>query len=189
MDESQLDQMLEEAREKMGRIVAHARQELAAVRTGRASGGLVEKLEVDYYGSPTPLRQLAALSVPDPRTLVVTPFDKGAVKAIEKAILGSNLGLTPSSDGQVIRIAFPPLTEETRKDMVKLAKHMAEEGRVSVRNLRRGVRHELEAKEKAGELSSDELSRVEKALEKVTHEMIEELDRHLVAKEHELLEV
>ncbi len=149
----------------------------------------MEKLEVDYYGSPTALRQLAALSVPDPRTLVVTPFDKGSVKAIEKAILGSNLGLTPNSDGQIIRIAFPPLTEETRKEMVKLARHMAEEGRVAVRNLRRGVRHELESQEKAGELSADELSRAEKALEKITHEMIEELDGHLLTKEHELLEV
>ncbi|MDA8400607.1 MAG: ribosome recycling factor [Actinomycetota bacterium] len=189
MDEYTLEETLTEAREKMARIVGHVREEFSTVRTGRASTGLIEKLEVEYYGTPVPLQQLATLSVPEPRTLVVAPFDKEALRAIEKAILNSNLGLVPSSDGQVLRIGFPPLTEERRKELVKLVKHMAEEGRISVRNLRRGIRHDLELKEKSGELSADDLARAEKEIEKVTHQKIEELDHHLVSKEHELLEV
>ena len=136
-----------------------------------------------------PLQQLAGFSVPEARLLVIQPYDKGSIKAIEKAIQNSDLGINPSNDGQVIRLTFPQLTEERRKELVKVVKHKAEEGRVAVRNLRRTARHELEALEKAGEISSDELDRAEKELEKVTHEYVGEIDKMLQHKEHELLEV
>jgi ribosome recycling factor len=149
----------------------------------------VEKLTVDYYGAPTPLQQLAGFSVPEPRVLVIQPYDKGAMKAIEKAIQLSDLGINPSNDGQVIRLAFPPLTEERRKELVKVVKHRAEDGRVSVRNVRRDARKDLEGLEKQGELSRDELDRVEKDLEKAVHEVIAEIDEMVTHKERELLEV
>jgi len=180
---------LSEARSKMGKAVAHVRSEFAAVRTGRAAPGLVEKIKVDYYGAEVPLQQLASLSVPEARLLVVAPYDKASLKAIEKAILNSDLGITPSSDGQVIRLVFPELNEERRKELVRLVRHKAEEGRVAVRNLRRGTRHELEALEKQGELSSDELDRAEKELERLTHEFVAEIDQLLQHKEQELLEI
>ncbi len=178
-----------ECRDKMHKAVTHLQEEFGAVRTGRASPALVEKLKVDYYGSDVPLQQLAGFSVPEPRVLVIQPYDKGAMKAIEKAIQQSDLGINPGNDGQVIRLAFPALTEERRKELVKVVKHRAEEGRVAVRNVRRHARHELEGLEKAGELSRDELERVEKDLEKATHEVIAEIDHMLAHKEQELLEV
>jgi ribosome recycling factor len=144
---------------------------------------------VDYYGSEVPLQQLAGFGVPEPRLLVITPYDKGAIKAIEKAIQSSDLGITPGNDGQVIRLAFPPLTEERRKDLVKVVKHRAEEGRVAVRNIRRQARHELEALQKGGDISEDDLKRVEKELEKFTHDVVADIDALLVHKETELLEV
>ena len=161
------------------------------MRTGRASPALVEKLSVSYYGSEVPLQQLAGFSVPEARLLVVQPYDKGkdVMAAIEKAIRNSDLGINPSNDGVVIRLAFPPLTEERRRDYVKVVKHMAEEGRVAVRNIRRDARKHLEASEKQGEISADELDRAEKELEKLTHEHIEDIDKALTHKEHELLEV
>ena len=149
----------------------------------------VEKIMVDYYGAQTPLQQLAGFSVPEPRVLVVQPYDKGAMKAIEKAIQQSDLGINPGNDGQVIRLTFPQLTEERRKELVKVVKNRAEEGRVAVRNVRRDARKELEALEKAGEISRDELDRVEKDLEKAVHEVIAEIDEMVTHKERELLEV
>lgn len=188
-DDSLVEAVLSDSREKMTKAVAHAQVEFAGVRTGRASPALVEKLRVDYYGTDVPLQQLAGINVPEAKLLVITPYDKGSMKAIEKAIQNSDLGINPSNDGQVIRLAFPPLTEERRKDMVKVVKHKAEEARVAVRNVRRAARHDLEALEKDGDISSDELERAEKEMEKITHEYVAEIDRMLVHKEQELLEV
>jgi ribosome recycling factor len=189
MDEDLVEVVLEEARDKMVKAVDHVRGEFAAVRTGRASPALVEHLVVDYYGTPTPLRQIAGFTVPDAMLLVVTPYDKSALTAIEKAIQGSDLGINPSNDGSVIRLAFPPLTEERRKELVKVVRHKAEEGRVAIRNLRRSIRHELEALEREGSISSDELDRVEKEIEKLTHQQVAAVDQLLAHKEKELLEV
>src|SRR6478672_9785930 len=160
--------VLAEAKEKMARAVAHTRQEFSSIRTGRAAPALVEKIPVDYYGSEVPLQQLAGFSVPEARMLVISPYDKGAMPAIEKAIRNSDLGLNPSNDGTNIRLSFPPLTAERRKEFVKVVKQMAEEGRIAVRNLRRAGRQELEAFEKDGDLSEDELTRAEAGLDKLT---------------------
>lgn len=180
--------VLEDADEKMERAVHHARAEFASIRTGRAAPALVEKLPVDYYGSETPLQQLAGFSVPEARQLIITPYDKSAMGAIEKAIQQSDLGLNPSNDGVSIRLSFPPLTQERRKELVKVVKHMAEDGRVALRNLRRAARHELDKLEKDGELSSDELARAEKELDKLIHAREAEIDHALSVKEKELLE-
>ena len=142
-----------------------------------------------YYGTDVPLQQLAGFSVPEARLLVVRPHDRNAMAAVEKAIRDSDLGIAPSNDGTVIRLAFPPLTEERRKEYVKVVRHMAEEGRVAVRNIRRDTRKHLESTEKAGDISVDELDRAEKELEKITHEHTDEIDKALARKEHELLEV
>jgi ribosome recycling factor len=181
--------VVDDSREKMVRAVEHVRAEFAAVRTSRATPALIEHLLVDYYGTPTPLRQIAGFTVPDAMMLVVTPYDKGALGAIEKAIMASDLGINPSNDGVVIRLGFPALTEERRKDLVKVVRHKAEEGRVAIRNLRRASRHELEALEKDGSLSSDELERVEKEIEKITQAQVAAIDQILAHKEKELLEV
>jgi ribosome recycling factor len=173
----------------MGKAIEHVRTEMGNVRTGRASSALIEPLLVDYYGTQTPLRQLAGFSVPDAMLLVVSPYDKSSLGAVEKAIIASDLGINPTNDGSVIRLAFPPLTEERRKELVKVVRHKAEEGRVAVRNLRRQGRHELEALQKDGELSGDELERVEKELEKITHEQVALIDQLLAHKEQELLQV
>lgn len=180
---------IDDSRDRMRKAVVHLQDEFAAVRTGRASPSLVEKLPVDYYGSEVPLQQLAGCTVPEPRLLVVSPYDKGAMGAIEKAIQQSDLGINPSNDGQVIRLAFPSLTEERRRELVKVVKQRAEDSRVAVRNIRRQARHDLEALQKDGDLSRDELDRAEKTLEKLTHEVIEEMDTLLGHKEQELLEV
>jgi ribosome recycling factor len=181
--------VIDECHEKMVNAIDHVKSEFAAVRTGRASPSLVEKLNVDYYGASTQLQQLAGFSVPEPRLLVISPYDKSSIKAIEKAIQQSDLGVNPSNDGAVIRLAFPQLTEERRKELVKVVKHRAEEGRVAVRNVRRQARHDLEALEKDGEIGKDDLARVEKDLEKHTHEVVAEIDTLLEHKEKELLEV
>ena len=141
------DMIVDECRDKMRKAVGHLKDEFASVRTGRATPGLVEKLRVDYYGSEVPLQQLAGFSVPEPRVLVISPYDKQSIKAIEKAIQGSDLGINPNNDGAVIRLVFPQLTEDRRKELVKVVKHRAEEGRVAVRNVRRQARHDLEALE------------------------------------------
>jgi ribosome recycling factor len=179
---------VDEAHEKMNKAVAHMQEEFASIRTGRATPAIVEKLKVDYYGSIVPLQQLAGFSVPEPRVLVISAYDKGAVKAIEKAIQASDLGVTPSNDGALIRLAFPELTADRRKQLVKVVKSRAEEGRVAVRNVRRHVRQELEHLEKDGELSRDDLDRIEKELEKLTHDVIGEIDTMSGHKEKELLE-
>jgi len=184
-----IDEQLLDAIDKMSKAVAHTQSEFSSVRTGRATPALVERLLVDYYGAQVPLQQLAGFSVPEARQLIVKPHDRGAMKDIERAIRDSDLGVAPNNDGVVIRLNFPPLTEERRKEYVKAVKHMAEEGRVAVRNVRRDTRKHLEASEKAGEVSADELERAEKELEKITHEHIDEIDKALTRKEHELLEV
>jgi len=179
----------DECRDKMRRAVQHLREEFGAVRTGRATSSVVEKLRIDYYGSEVPLQQLAGFSVPEPRVLLISPYDANSIGAIEKAIQASDLGITPSNDGKVIRLTFPQLTEERRKELVKVVKQRAEDGRVSVRNARRHARHELESLEKAGDISRDDLDRAEKDLEKVTHEVVSEIDDMLHHKEQELLEL
>lgn len=179
--------VIDECHDKMRKAVAHLQSEFSAVRTGRASSALVEKLKVDAYGSEVPLQQIAGFGVPESRVLTISPYDKGTIKAIEKAIQQSDLGVNPSNDGQVIRLTFPELTEDRRKDLVKVVRNRAEEGRVGVRNARRHARHELESLEKDGELSKDDLDRAEKELEKHTHEVVAEIDDMLKHKEQELL--
>jgi len=184
-----IDETLLEAIEKMAKAVEHTGGQFSTIRTGRATPALVEKLLVDYYGTEVPLQQLAGFSVPEARLLIVKPHDRNAMGAIEKAIRDSDLGMNPANDGQVIRLAFPPLTEERRKEYVKVVKHHAEDGRVAVRNVRRDARKHLEAAEKESKISANELERAERELEKITHDHIEEIDRALAKKEHELLEV
>src|SRR5437016_2751861 len=151
------DLVMEECRDKMRKAITHLQSEFASVRTGRATPALVEKLRVDYYGSEVLLQQLAGFSVPEPRVLVISPYDKGSLKAIEKAIQSSDLGINPSNDGQLIRLVFPELTEERRRDLVKVVRHRAEEGRVAIRNVRREARRDLEAPEHDGESGQDDL--------------------------------
>lgn len=184
-----IEDILADCGSKMAKAVAHTRTDFSSIRTGRAAPALVEKITVDYYGSEVPLQQLAGFSVPEARLLVIQPYDRGAMGAIEKAIQHSDLGINPSNDGHVIRLSFPPLTSDRRKDLVRVVKHMAEEGRVAVRNLRRAARHELEALERDGEVSADELERAEKDLEKVTTGCVGDIDMALEHKERELLEV
>jgi len=180
--------VLGDARERMGRAVVHTRAEFGNIRTGRAAPALVEKLPVEYYGSEVPLQQLAGFSVPEARMLVINPYDKASMAAIEKALRRSDLGLNPSNDGNNIRLSFPPLTAERRKEFVKVVKAMAEEGRVTIRNLRRAARQELESSEKDGDLSEDELARAEKELDKLTQAAEADIDLALGAKEQDLLE-
>jgi ribosome recycling factor len=189
MDDSFVDAVLEDSREKMAKAVAHTQADFSTVRTGRAMPAVVEKLRVEYYGSEVPLQQLAGIQVPEARLMVITPYDKTSLKAIEKAIQNSDLGINPSNDGTVMRLVFPQLTEQRRKEMVKVVHHKAEEGRVAVRNLRRAARKDLEGLEKDGDISSDELDRAEKELDSVTHEFVAEVDRLLQHKEQELLSV
>jgi ribosome recycling factor len=190
MDDDDLAALvIEDTQDKMHKAIDHLRSEMSNVRTGRASPALLEPLIVDYYGSPTPLRQLAGFSVPDAMLLVITPYDKGSLGAIEKAIMVSDLGINPTNDGNVIRLAFPPLTEERRKELVKVVRHKAEEGKVAVRNLRRSGRHELDALHKDSSLSTDDLERVENQLDKITQEQVSAIDQLLVQKERELLQV
>ena len=183
------EETLLEAIEKMEKAVEHVQSLFATVRTGRAAPALVEKLNVDYYGSSVPLQQLAAIQVPEARQLLVRPHDRNSLGAIEKAIRDSDLGVSPTNDGVVIRLNFPPLTEERRRDYVKVVKHMAEDGRIAVRNVRRDARKAMESAEKVGVISADELERAEKELEKITHEHVDRIDGALGRKEHELLEV
>jgi ribosome recycling factor len=180
--------VLSDSKEKMAKAVEHAKAEFGSVRTGRATPALVEKLQVDYYGTEVPLQQLAGFTVPEARTLVVAPYDRNAVGAVEKALRNSDLGVNPSSDGTVIRLVFPPLTADRRKDFVKVVKHMAEEGRVAVRNLRRSARHDLEALEQEGHVSADEVDRAAKELDKLTASAVADIDTALEHKERELLE-
>ena len=183
------DDILLEAIDKMDKAVEHAQTQFTTIRTGRATPALVEKLIVSYYGADVPLQQLAGFQVPEARTLVIKPHDRGSLNAIEKAIRDSDLGMSPSNDGVIIRLNFPMLTEERRRDYVELVKNMAEDGRVAVRNVRRDARKQLETAEKAGEVSADELDRAEKELDKITHDHVEHIDKAVQRKEQELLEV
>lgn len=183
------EETLLEAIEKMDKAVEHVQTQFQTIRTGRAVPALVEKLNIEYYGAPVPLQQLAAIQVPEARQLLVKPHDHSTLGAIERAIRDSDLGVNPNNDGVVIRLNFPALTEERRRDYVKVVKNMAEDGRVAIRNIRRDARKHLEAAEKAGEISADDLERAEKELEKITHEHVERVDAALGRKEHELLEV
>jgi len=184
-----LDLVIADTDEKMQKAVEHAKAEFSSVRTGRASSSLIEKLNVEYYGSPVPMQQLASFSVPEARLLVVNPFDKASMPAIEKAIRNSDLGLNPSNDGVVIRLVFPQLTEERRRELVKRVKHQGEEGKVALRNLRRAARHEFDTLVKDGDATEDELARAEKELDRLTHAHEAEIDAALDHKERELLEV
>jgi ribosome recycling factor len=182
------DMVLDETREKMHRAVTHTRAEFSSIRTGRAAPALVEKIMVEYYGSEVPMQQMASFQVPEARQLLIVPYDKASLGAIEKAIQHSDLGLNPSNDGNQIRLTFPPLTAERRRDFVKLVKNMAEEGRITLRNIRRATRHDLEGLNKDHELSDDELKRYEADLDKLIHGQEAEIDVALELKEKELLE-
>ena len=184
-----IEETLLEAIDKMDRAVDHVQNQFLTVRTGRATPAIVERVMVNYYGSDVPLQQLAGFQVPEARMLVVKPHDKGAIGAIEKAIQEADLGLNPSNDGVVIRLAFPALTEERRKEYVKVVKNMSEDGRVAVRNVRRDSRKALETAEKDGDISKDDLDRAEKELDKITHDHVDAIDKALGRKEQELLEV
>ena len=179
--------LLAEAEHKMEAAVEHVATEFGTVRTGRANPQILQRISVEYYGSPTPLQQLASISVPEPRLLVIQPFDRSSVGDIEKAILTSDLGLNPSNDGTVIRIAFPPLTEERRKELIKVVRHMAEDGRVAIRNVRRHFKSEMEGMH--GEISDDDIRRAEKELQDLTDRYTSKIDQYLEHKEAELLEV
>lgn len=184
-----IEETLLETIDKMDRAVEHVQSQFQTVRTGRAVPALVERIHVDYYGTSVPLQQLAGIQVPEARQLLVKPHDRSTLGAIEKAIIAADLGVSPSNDGTIIRLSFPRLTEERRKEYVKIVKHMSEEGRVAVRNVRRDARKTLEGSEKAGEISADDLERAEKELEKITHDHVEAIDAAFGRKEAELLEV
>jgi ribosome recycling factor len=184
-----IDELLEDARERMAKSVESSRGELATVRTGRASPHLLDRISVDYYGSQTPLKQLANVSTSDARLLTITPFDKSAIGAIEKAILDSDVGLTPNNDGNVIRLQIPELTEERRREMVKVVHGVAEEGRVAIRNVRRDTMQDLRELKKEGEAGEDDERRAEASLQKQTDEAIAQIDALLRGKEEEILEV
>jgi len=182
-----IEETLLEGEAKMDHALAHLQTEFTTVRTGRANPAIMHRVVVDYYGSPTPLQQLASFSVPEARLLLVHPYDRSSIGIIERAILASELGLNPSNDGTVIRLAFPPLTEERRRELIRLVRHMAEEARVAVRNVRRHVKKEMEGLE--GEVSTNDIERAEKDLEEVTHRHVARVDELLAHKEAELLEV
>src|SRR3954462_14797 len=183
-----IDELLADGRSRMGKAVEATQQEFSTVRTGRASPQLLDRIHVDYYGTPTPLKQLAGIHA-EAQLLPVQPYDQNSIKAIEKSIRDSDLGLNPSNDGKLIRLAIPPLTEERRKEMVKVLHHIAEEGRVKIRNVRRDVMHDLRELRKEGDVGEDEERRAETELQHVTDQRISELDSHLKAKEEEILEV
>ena len=189
MSDELLKDFLDEAKARMQKSVDATKGEFATVRTGRASPHLLDRIDVDYYGATTPLRQLAQISATEARLLTITPYDKNSIKAIEKSILESDVGLTPSNDGQVIRLSIPELTEERRKELVKVVHGIAEQGRVSVRNVRRDVMHDLRELKKGGEAGEDDERRAETALQKQTDEATAEIDALLKGKEEEILEV
>jgi ribosome recycling factor len=186
---SLIDDLLDDAREHMGRSVEATRSKFGSVRTGRASPALLDRVMVDYYGSMTPLRQLATISAPEARLLTVQPYDKTSIKAIERAILESDIGLTPNNDGSIVRLQVPELTEERRRQLVKVVRGLAEEGKVAVRNIRRDCMHDLRELRDAGEAGSDDEHRAEEALQKLTDEKVHELDSLVKGKEEEILEV
>jgi ribosome recycling factor len=189
MTEGLLAELIADADDRMHKSVDAIRHEMGTVRTGRASPALLDRVMVDYYGAQTPLKQLATISATEARLLSVTPYDKSSIKAIEKGILEADLGLTPSNDGNIIRLTIPELTAERRKDLVKIVRKIAEEGRISVRNVRRDVMHDLRELKEAGETGSDDEHRAEVELQKLTDQRIGEIDDLLHAKEAEVTEV
>jgi ribosome recycling factor len=182
-----IKELLQEAEAKMDQAVVHTASEFALVRTGRANPGILNRITVDYYGTPTPLQQIAGFSVPDARMLVVQPYDKTSIPAIERAIQEGDLGLNPSNDGNIIRLAFPALTEERRRELIRMVRSIAEDGRVAIRNVRRHIKDDMEALE--GEISEDDIRRGEKDLQVLTDDHVHKLDELLEHKEEELLEV
>src|SRR5438876_8377898 len=183
------EELINGARDKMVKSVEHARAEFATVRTGRASASLLDRIEVDYYGTQTPLRQLSTINVPEPRMITVQPFDPSSIKAIEKAIMESDLGLTPSNDGKLIRLPIPQLTEERRKDLVKIVRTMAEEHRIAVRDIRRDAMKHLKELVDNGEVGADEEHRAEERVQKLTDDHTRQIDELLKHKEAEVMEV
>jgi ribosome recycling factor len=186
---SLIDDLLQDAREHMDKSVEATRGKFGSVRTGRASPALLDRINVDYYGTHTPLKQLSTINAPEARLLTVQPYDKSSIKAIERAILESDIGLTPNNDGSVVRLQIPELTEERRKELVKVVRGIAEEGRVAIRNIRRDVMHDLRELRDAGEAGQDDEHRAEDLLQKLTNEKIGDLDGVLKSKEEEILEV
>jgi ribosome recycling factor len=184
-----IDETLFEAEEKMDKAVSVLRDDLATIRTGRATPQMFAKIVVDYYGAPTPVNQLASFSVPEPRMAIISPYDKTSLNAVEKAIRDSDLGVNPTSDGNIIRVVFPQLTEDRRRDLIKVAKTKAEDGRISIRNIRRHAKETLDKLAKDGEVGEDDVTRAEKELEKTTHRYVDGVDEALRSKESELLEV
>ncbi|HKG03227.1 MAG TPA: ribosome recycling factor [Conexibacter sp.] len=184
-----IEELLQDARERMTKSVESTRHEFGSVRTGRATPALLDRIMVEYYGASTPLKQLATIGAPEARLLSIQPYDKGSIKAIEKAILESDVGLTPNNDGNLIRLAIPELTEERRKQLVKVVRGIAEEGRIAIRNIRRDVMHDLRELRDAGEAGADDEHRAEAELQKLTDEKVAELDGLLKHKEEEILEV
>ncbi|RYU12354.1 ribosome recycling factor [Nocardioides iriomotensis] len=184
-----INETLKEADAKMDKAVAVTQEDFAAIRTGRANPSMFHKLTADYYGTPTPLQQLASFTAPEPRVIIVAPYDMGALSAIEKSIRDSDLGVNPTDDGKTIRVVFPELTEERRKEYIKLAKTKAEDGRISVRNIRRHAKQALERLEKDGEIGKDDVTGAEKRLEGLTKKHVDSIDEMLKHKEAELLEV
>ena len=184
-----LDELIADAKDRMGKSVEHARSEFATVRTGRASASLLDRIEVDYYGTQTPLRQLSTVNVPEPRMLTVQPFDPGSIKAIEKAIQESDLGLTPSNDGKIIRLPIPQLTEERRKELVKVVRGVAEDHRVAVREIRRDAMRHLKELVDSGDAGADEEHRGEVKVQELTDEHTKQIDELLTHKEAEVMEV
>ena len=185
----EIDQVLLEAEEKMDKAIAVAREDFSTIRTGRANTAMFAKVMVDYYGTPTPVNQLASFQIPEARSVLITPYDKGSSNAIEKALRESDLGINPTSDGTVIRVNLPILTEERRKEYIKVAKHKAEDARVSVRNIRRHAKDTLDRMQKDGEAGEDDVRRAEKTLDDLTHKHVEHIDEVFKHKEAELLEV
>jgi ribosome recycling factor len=184
-----IDDVMKDATRRMDKSVESARHEFTTVRTGRAAATLLDRVQVTAYGTKMPINQLATIGVPEPRMLTITPFDKSIMKDIERGILESDLGLTPSNDGQLIRLPIPQLTEERRKDLVRQVRHMAEEGRVAARNVRRDAIHRLKELEKNGETGSDDVHRAEERLQKLTDDRVHQIDAALKAKEAEIMEV
>jgi ribosome recycling factor len=184
-----MDDFLADAREHMDKSVDSTRAKFGSIRTGRASSALLDRILVDYYGAQTPLKQLATVSAPEARLLTVQPYDKGSIKAIERAIQESDVGLTPNNDGQIIRLQVPELTEERRRQLVKVVRGLAEEGKIAIRNIRRDIMHDLRELRDAGEAGSDDEHRAEEALQKLTDDKVKELDALVKAKEDEILEV
>ncbi len=184
-----IDELLQDATQRMDASVEHTQTEFNGLRTGRASAALLDRITIDYYGTPTPLKQLATINVPEPRLLTIQPFDPSSVRAIEKALQESDLGLTPSNDGRVVRLPIPQLTEERRKELVRVVRHLAEEGRVAVRNVRRDVIHHLKELAHNGEIGDDDERRAEERVQKLTDEHTRAIDDLLKHKEAEILEV